>query len=177
MKVDDFFIKLNEQLKTYKYQYERQDEGKVYIGLPDFNFSNFTKDEKIYFVYYLSFFISFDLLVYSYDNQNYLKQKEMLKIPKFEYGLTNFFIQSNRIYYKYWEPFQQEIFSDIFEQGLEYLNLKIPEIEPIKILNNAFNDKDFSNGRFNNELIKEIKNTTNSVLAKSRFSINIKFCF
>ena len=75
MKVDNFFIKLNEQLNTYKHQYDRQDEGRVYIGLPDFNFSNFTKEEKIYFVYYSSLFVAFDLLVYSYDKENYLKQK------------------------------------------------------------------------------------------------------
>lgn len=158
MKVDNFFIKLNEQLNTYKHQYDRQDEGRVYIGLPDFNFSNFTKEEKIYFVYYLSLFVAFDLLVYSYDNENYLKQKEELKIPKFEYGLTNIFIEPSRIYDKYWEPFHQEIFKDVFKQGLDYLILKISEIEPIKIFNNAKNDKDFSTGMFNNELKNEIQN-------------------
>jgi hypothetical protein len=158
MKVDDFFLKLNEQLKTYKHQYDRQDEGKVYIGFPDFDFSNFTKDEKAYFVYYLCLFVAFDLLVYSYDNENYLKQKEKLKIPKFEYGLTNIFVQPNRIYDKYWEPFRQDIFKKVFKHGVEYLNLNITEIEPIKIFNYALNDKDFSTGILNNELKNEIKN-------------------
>lgn len=157
MKVDDFFIKLNEQLMTYKYQYDRQDEGRVYIGLPDFNFSNLTKDEKIYFVYYLAFFVAFDLLVYSYDNQNYLKQKEQLKLPKFEYGLTNVFVEPSIIFNKYWEPFSQVIFKRVFQQGLEYLNLKMSEIAPIKIFYNALNDVNFSTGMFNNELKSEIK--------------------
>lgn len=158
MRVDAFFIKLNEQLKIYKHQYDRQNEGRVYIGLPEFDFSNLTKDEKIYFVYYLSFFVAFDLLVYSYDNENYLKQKEELKIPKFEYGLTNIFIQPNRIYDKYWEPFRQDIFKKVFLHGIEYLNLNIPEIEPIKILSYTLNDKDFSTGMLNNQLKNEINN-------------------
>jgi hypothetical protein len=163
MKAEDFFSKLNGQLKSYKHQYDRKDEGRVYIGLPDFDFSNFSKDEKTFFVYYLSFFVAFDLLMYSYDNENYLKQKEKLKIPKFEFGLTNIFVQQNRIYDKYWEPFQQEIFKKVFELGLVFLYSKMPEIEPIRIFNNAINDKDFSTGMFNNELKKEIKTSTYQV--------------
>jgi hypothetical protein len=162
MKVDTFFTKLNEQLKTYKHQYDRQDEGKVYVGFPNFDFSNFTEDEKAYFVYYLSLFVAFDLLVYTYDNKNYLKQKEKLKIPKFEYGLTNVFVNPNRLYDNYWQPFRNEIFKDVFQLGLNYLNIEIPEIEPIKIFENAINDKDFSTGMFNNELKNELKTTTNS---------------
>jgi hypothetical protein len=171
MKVDDFFIKLNEQLKTYKHQYDRQDEGRVYIGLPNFDFSNFTKDEKAYFVYYLSFFVAFDLLVYSYDNKNYLKQKEKLKLPKFEYGLTNVFVYPNRLYDNYWQPFRNEIFKDVFQLGLNYLNIEIPEIEPLKIFENTINDKDFSTGMFNNEIINEIKTSTNKQFGKMTGSV------
>jgi hypothetical protein len=164
MKVDNFFTILNEQLEVYKHQYERKDEGKVYIGLPDFDFSNLTKDEKTYFVYYLSFFIAFDLLVYSYDNQNYTKQKEKLKIPKFEYGLTNILVYPNKIYDKYLEPFRPEIFKVVFQLGIQYLNFKLPEIKPISIFQHAINDKDFSIGMFNNELLNEIKTAANKVL-------------
>jgi hypothetical protein len=171
MKVDDFFIKLNEQLKTYKHQYDRQDEGRVYIGLPNFDFSNFTKDKKAYFVYYLSFFVAFDLLVYSYDNKNYLKQKEKLKLPKFEYGLTNVFVYPNRLYDNYCQPFRNEIFKDVFQLGLNYLNIEIPEIEPLKIFENAINDKDFSTGMFNNEIINEIKTSTNKQFGKMTGSV------
>ena len=157
MTVDTFFKKLNEQLQTYKHQYDRQDEGRVYVGLPDFDFSNFTKDEKTYFVYYLSFFVAFDLLVYSYANQYYLDQKEKIKIPKFEYGLTNVFVYPSRICDKYWEPFKTEIFKKVFQLGINHLSLEIPEIEPIKIFKHALNDHDFSTGIFNNELKNEIK--------------------
>ena len=162
MKVDYFFTILNEQLEVYKHQYERQDEGTVYIGLPDFDFSNLTKDEKTYFVYYLSFFVAFDLLVYSYDNPNYRKQKEKLKIPKFEYGLTNIFVYPNKIYDKYWEPFRPEIFKVVFLFGIQHLKFELPEINPIVIFKHAINDKDFSIGIFNNELLNEIKTAANT---------------
>jgi hypothetical protein len=162
MKVEYFFSKLNEQLNTYKHQYDRQDEGRVYIGFPDFDFSNFTNEEKAYFIYFLCLFVAFDLLVYSYDRENYLLQKEKLKIPKFEYGLTNVFINPNRLYDNYWQPFRTEIFKDVLKLGLSYLNSKIFDLEPIKIFENAINDKDFSTGMFSNELKNEIKTTTNS---------------
>jgi hypothetical protein len=161
MKVEDFNKRLNEDLKSYKQKYERQGEGLVYIGLPDFNFSHLTKNEKIYFVYYLSFFVAFDLLVFTYYNENYLVQKDKLKIPKFEYGLTNTFVQPSKIYEKYSEPFRHEIFKKVFQQGMEYLNLKISEIKPIEIISKALTDKDFSNGRFNDELKSEINNYIN----------------
>jgi len=168
MKVEDFFSKLNVQLKTYKHQYDRKDEGRVYIGLPDFDFTNYTNEEKAYFVYYLCLFVAFDLLVFSYDNENYLKQKEKLKIPKFEYGLTNVFVNHNRLYDNYWQPFRKEIFKDVFQLGLSFLNSQIPDLEPIKIFENAINDKDFSTGMFSSELKNGIKTTTNSSLAKWR---------
>jgi len=166
MKVEDFFLKLNEQLKLHSYQYDRQNEGRVYIGLPNFDFSNFKNDEKTFFVYYLSFFVAFDLLVYTYDNDNYFIQKEKLNIPKFEYGLTNIFVYPNRIYDNYWAPFKIDIFKRVFEFGLEFLNRNIPEIAPIQIFNNALDDKDFTIGILNIELINEIKITN-----KSRYKI------
>ena len=163
MKVEDYNKRLNEELKSYKQKYERQGEGIVYIGLPDFNFSHLTKDEKIYFVYYLSFFVAFDLLVFSYDNKNYLQQKDKLKIPKFEYGLTNIFVEPSKIYNKYSEPFRQDIFTKVIKEGMEYLNLKVSEIKPIEIMSKALTDKDFSSGRFNDELKSEINNYLNII--------------
>lgn len=159
MKVEEFFSKLNEQLNSHKHQYDRQDEGRVYIGFPDFDFSYFTNEEKAYFIYYLCLFVAFDLLVYSYDRENYLLQKEKLKIPKFEYGLTNVFVNPNRLYDNYWQPFRTEIFKDVFQLGLSYLNSKIFDLEPIKIFENAISDKDFSTGMFSNKLKNEIKTT------------------
>jgi hypothetical protein len=162
MKVEMFFLKLNEQLETYNHQYNRLNEGKVYIGLPDFDFSTFTKVEKTYLVYYLSFFVAIDLLVYTYENQNYLKQKEILHLPKFEYGLTNIFINHNIIYDKYWVPFKTEIFNDVFQLGIDYLYLKLPEINHFNIFNQALHDKDFSMGMFSDELKKAIKNLSSA---------------
>lgn len=157
MTVEDFFTKLNEQLNTYKHQYERQDEGRVYIGLPNFDFSNFTKHEKTYFVYYLSFFVAFDLLVYTYDNQNYLKQKGILKIPKFEYGLTNVFIHPEAIFNKFSESLNPKISRQTVNMGIEFLTSQFPENQIFNVLINVLSDCDFSTGRFNIEFKKNLE--------------------
>lgn len=160
MKVEEFFFVLNEQLVSQNHQYDRQNEGKVYIGLPSFDFSSMTQEQKIYFIYYLSFFVAFDLLVFTYDYEKYYIQKQKLNIPKFEYGLTNTFVYPNRIYDNYWHPFRSDIFKNVFKLGLDYLINNVSEFDPIRILNYSLNDKDFATGIFNIELTKEIKTTT-----------------
>lgn len=157
MDVRDFFLKLNDQLKCYEHQYVRQNEGRVYLGFQKFDFSNFTKDQKTFFVYYLSFFVAFDLLVFTYDKINYAIQKEKLQIPKFEYGLTNTFVYPNRIYDNYREPFEGKIFKTVFELGMDYLYSTTSEIQPLNVFLNALNDKDFKTGIFNHKLKNEIE--------------------
>lgn len=39
MKTDEFFIKFIEILVCHKYQFDWQNESRVYIGLPNFDFS------------------------------------------------------------------------------------------------------------------------------------------
>ena len=73
--------------------------------------------------------------------------------------MTNVFVNHNRLYDNYWQPFRKEIFKDVFQLGISYLNSKIPDLEPIKIFENAINDIDFSTGMFSNELKNGIKTT------------------
>lgn len=156
MKPENFFFVLNEQLKSHADQYEKASEGKVFMGFPTFDFSSTTVEEKHYFIYYLCLFVAFDLLVFKYENDKYLLQKEKLNIPKFEYGLTNIFIYPNQIHERYLQSIRSDILKKTFKLALEYLILNASEIDPKKIFKYTLTDKDFTKGLFNSLLIKEV---------------------
>ena len=98
MKIIEYQKILKNLLNSHKSKpYLRENEGWVYIGFPNSKFKFNSIEEKKEFIYYLSLFIAFDLIIYSSFREYYPKIKEVFKIPKFEYGLTNTFIYPEKI--------------------------------------------------------------------------------
>lgn len=157
MQVDIFFNHLNAQLLKIEQKYYSSSEGMIYLGFPSIDFSKMSKEERSYFVYYLCFFVAFDLLVFTYNNENYELQKGKLQLPKFEYGLSNVFIYPGAIFEKFKVNSNSEIFENVVELGFAYLNSRVQEIDSLHIFDNIFSDKDFLTGAFNIELKKAIK--------------------
>jgi len=157
MEVDDFFYRLNNELVVHGYQYERGDEGYVYLAFPKFDYFYLSRDDRAYFDYYLCFFVAFDLLVYCYDRENYASQKKKLNIPKFEFGLTNTFVYPEKLFLNCGISYRPEIFSMAFNKYIDYLLKYVPETKPFNILRFALTDKDFEKGTFSTEFRNQIK--------------------
>ncbi len=95
METGEIISYINNKLTVLE-KYERKNEGLVYLGLHENLFLEI--DEKEKYLYTLCNLVAFDLLVFKYDNINYYEQKTALRIPKFEYGLTNTFYYAERIF-------------------------------------------------------------------------------
>ena len=91
MTITEYKLLLDYTISKHKYPpYTRQNEGLIYVGLPEIiNFKS--QNEKNCFVYYLCLFVAFDLKIYDKHRECYKTIKQLIGIPKFEYGLTSVF--------------------------------------------------------------------------------------
>ena len=152
MKTGEIISYINNKLTVLE-KYERKNEGHVYLGLHENLFLEIEEKEK--YLYTLCNLVAFDLLVFKYDNINYYQQKIELRIPKFEYGLTNTFFYAERIFKEYKIPIIEKIFEKTFIDCLDYIKNNT-SMNLMGIFNNIFIDVDFEKGTYNNQLKKAV---------------------
>lgn len=157
MEVEEYFSKISIELSAIQYNYIREDEGKVYLGLPSLSKSAYNQTDYLYIINYLCLFVAIDLLVYCYYPDRYPKFKKIFNIPKFEYGLTNTFYYPETIYKRKLNEFSVIIFNDAFRKTINYFDAKHFEIEIKEMLQLALSDKDFQEGKFNNSFLSFIR--------------------
>ena len=156
MTIDRFFILLERELANMQYSYDRPCEGKVYLGHPIINRNCYSDDDYKSWSYYLCFFVAFDLLVYTYFNENYQEIKDKLNIPKFEYGLTNTFYYPEDLFKRLNISINQNLFSKTFNHFIQFLEREKLTIDFKTVLKTALSDKDFEKGVFSKFLKEEI---------------------
>ena len=152
MEIGEIISYINNKLTVLE-KYERQDEGLVYLGLHETLFLGIEEKEK--YIYTLCNLVAFDLLVFKYDNINYYEQKAALRIPKFEYGLTNTFYYAERIFKEYKIPIIEKIFEKTLIDCLDYIKNNATKSD-VGIFNKIFSDVDFEKGKYNNQLKKAV---------------------
>ena len=152
METGEIISYINNKLTVLE-KYERENEGHVYLGLHENLF--FEIEEKEKYLYTLCNLVAFDLLVFKYDNINYYQQKIELRIPKFEYGLTNTFFYAQTIFERYKTPIIEKIFEKTLIDCMNYIKNKT-SMNVMGIFNNIFIDLDFEKGTYNNQLKKAV---------------------
>ena len=158
METAEIISYINNKLTVLE-KYERKNEGLVYLGLHENLFLEIEEKEK--YLYTLCNLVAFDLLVFKYDNINYYQQKIELRIPKFEYGLTNTFYYADEIFKYYKIRIIEETFENSFIDCLDYIKNNT-SMNVMGICNNIFNHVDFEKGKYNNQLKKAVlKNRDN----------------
>jgi hypothetical protein len=148
METGEIISYINNKLTVLE-KYERQDEGLVYLGLHETLFLEIEEKEK--YIYTLCNLVAFDLLVFKYDNVNYYQQKKELRIPKFEYGLTNTFYYAEEIFKEYKIPIIKKIFEKTLIDCLDYIKNNTI-MSDVGIFNNIYTDLDFQKGTYNIQL-------------------------
>ena len=152
METAEIISYINNKLTVLE-KYERKNEGHVYLGLHENLFLEIEEKEK--YLYTLCNLVAFDLLVFKYDNINYYQQKIELRIPKFEYGLTNTFFYAERIFKEYKIPIIEKIFEKTLIDCLDYIKNKATKSD-VGIFNKIYSDIDFEKGKYNIQLKKAV---------------------
>lgn len=157
--------KLLEELTLSKHHYpayQSENEGLIYIGLPEIvNFKS--NREKQYFAYYLCLFVAFDLKVFEMHEFHYNTLKVLLKIPKFKYGLTWVMIYPERIYNHYKVDYDKELFTQCFNNYENYIVSSFEDnninIDWRDFKEKMMNDSDLNCGSFGVNFSKHLKAT------------------
>lgn len=156
MEIDTFYLILENELGNIQHSYIRENEGMVYLGAPNINRNQFSGDDYNLWCYFLCFFVAFDLLIYTYSNNNYEEVKNKLKIPKFEYGLTNNFYYPEDLFIRLKVRLNEDVFASTFKQFIQFLDDQNFKFDFKEVLNEALLDKDFTKGEFSKYFKEEI---------------------
>jgi len=175
MTINDYSKILEETLQNHKHPpYERSNEGFVYVGRPELiKFES--NNQKNQFVNLLCLFIAFDLKIFESYNNYYEIIKTNLRIPKFEYGLTNIFIQPERIFEHYKTKFDMKVFEGIYSVFENYILQMIDEqkinIDLVDLSQQIINDPDINNGIWGKNYCDFLVRTynLNSIISKNKF--------
>lgn len=156
MDIHHFFILLKKELSKMPHSYDRLNEGKVYLGPLVINRNDYSEEDYRFFCYYLCLFVSFDLLIFTYNLEEYEMVKKSLGIPKFEFGLTNTFYYPNDLFHRLNGSISERCFTDAFSKFIEFLRNKNFEFNFETILRKTLIDKNFDKGLFSKFFKDEI---------------------
>ena len=161
MTADRYHRLLNEALQTYTPPYERDNEGLVYVGLPDFR-SSIAWDDLHPFTYYLCLFVGLDLKMYELVKSDYERLRSFIGSPKFEYGLTNIFYEPNDIFNRMRIGIQKQVLADCFHKYSEWADHRLEQSQSELSLDQIHaamtEDEDLQKGLWGRSLMNLILN-------------------
>lgn len=163
MTIEHYTSLLEKTLSKHKQPpYERENEGLVYIGLPE-KIDFIDEKEKREFVYLLCMFVAFDLKTYHLFREFYPHLKREFYIPKFEKDKSRYepFIYPDVIFNYYDVDIQArdfrnafKVFCDFTKKLLQHKSLQYDFVEVLRLISV---DRDLNRDLFGKAFVYCIK--------------------